>query len=100
MRGGQLVDYSRNYTEMAPRVMLMHAWQGRYELHELVQKVAKECRDFKIDQLLIENKAAGHSVAQEIRRMYGHEKFGVIMFDPKSQDKLARLYSRNASCRS
>lgn len=93
MRGGQLVDYSRNYTEMAPRVMLMHAWQGRYELHELVQKVAKECRDFKIDQLLIENKAAGHSVAQEIRRMYGHEKFGVIMFDPKSQDKLARLYS-------
>ena len=25
--------------------------------------------------------------------MYGHEKFGVQMFDPKSQDKLARLYS-------
>jgi phage terminase large subunit-like protein len=25
--------------------------------------------------------------------MYGHEKFGVHMFDPKSQDKLARLYS-------
>jgi predicted phage terminase large subunit-like protein len=28
-----------------------------------------------------------------MRRMYGHEKFGVHMFDPKSQDKLARLYS-------
>jgi len=93
MRGNQLVEYSRGYTEVAPRVMLMQAWQGRYELHELVQKVAKTCRDMKIDQLLIENKAAGHSVAQEIRRMYGHEKFGVIMFDPKSQDKLARLYS-------
>jgi phage terminase large subunit-like protein len=25
--------------------------------------------------------------------MYGYEKFGVHMFDPKSQDKLARLYS-------
>jgi phage terminase large subunit-like protein len=25
--------------------------------------------------------------------MYGHERFGVVMFDPKSQDKLARLYS-------
>jgi predicted phage terminase large subunit-like protein len=47
----------------------------------------------KVDVLLIENKAAGFSVAQEIRRMYGFEKFSVQMFDPKSQDKLARLYS-------
>jgi len=92
-RAGGLVEYSRSYTEVAPRVMLMYAWQGRYELHDLVTKVAKTCRDMKVDQLLIENKAAGHSVAQEIRRMYGHEKFGVLMFDPKSQDKLARLYS-------
>ena len=92
-RGGGLVEYSRAYTEVAPKVMLMYAWQGRYELHDLVLKVAKTCRDMKVDQLLIENKAAGHSVAQEIRRMYGYEKFGVHMFDPKSQDKLARLYS-------
>jgi hypothetical protein len=93
LRGGGLVDYSRSYTEIAPKVMLMYAWQGRLELHDLVEKVAKLCRDMKVDQLLIENKAAGHSVAQEIRRMYGYEKFGVHMFDPKSQDKIARLYS-------
>jgi predicted phage terminase large subunit-like protein len=92
-RGGGLVEYSRSYTEVAPKVMLMYAWQGRYELHDLVSKVAQTCRDMKVDQLLIENKAAGHSVAQEIRRMYGYEKFGVTMFDPKSQDKVARLYS-------
>jgi predicted phage terminase large subunit-like protein len=92
-RGSKLVEYSRSYTEVAPRVMLMYAWQGRYELHDLVQKVAQTCREMKVDQLLIENKAAGFSVAQEIRRMYGYEKFGVHMFDPKSQDKLARLYS-------
>lgn len=92
-RHGGMVEYFRSYTEVAPRVMLMYAWQGRYELHDLVSRVAKTCRDLKVDQLLIENKAAGHSVAQEIRRMYGYEKFGVHMFDPKSQDKLARLYS-------
>ena len=92
-RGGGLVEYSRSYTEESPKVMLMYAWQGRYELHDLVSKVAQSCRDLKVDQLLIENKAAGHSVAQEIRRMYGYEKFGVTMFDPKSQDKVARLYS-------
>jgi predicted phage terminase large subunit-like protein len=92
-RHGKLVEYQRGYTEMAPRVMLMYAWQGRYELHDLVLKVAETCRKMKVDTLLIENKAAGHSVAQEMRRMYGIEKFGVHMFDPKSQDKLARLYS-------
>jgi len=93
MRNGTLVNYARQYTEVAPRVMLMYAWQGRYELHDLVQKVADTCRRMQVDTLLIENKAAGHSVAQEIRRMYGYERFGVSMFDPKSQDKLARLYS-------
>ena len=87
------VEMARNYTETQPRVMLMYAWQGRYELHDLVQKVADTCRRMQVDTLLIENKAAGHSVAQEIRRMYGYERFGVSMFDPKSQDKLARLYS-------
>lgn len=92
-RMGDRVNYTRTYTETAPRVMLMYAWQGRYELHDLVSKVAETCRQYQVDTLLIENKAAGHSVAQEIRRMYGYERFGVSMFDPKSQDKLARLYS-------
>lgn len=79
--------------EQAPKVMMMHAWQGRYELHELVERVARTCRGMKVDKLLIENKAAGISVAQEIRRLYGNESFAVQLFDPKSQDKLSRLYS-------
>ena len=83
----------RSYSESHPRVMLMYAWQGRYELHDLVSRVSDSCRKFKVDTLLIENKAAGHSVAQEIRRLYGFERFGVHLFDPKGQDKVARLYS-------
>lgn len=83
----------RTYTEQAPKVMLMHAWNVRMELHDLVNKVADTCKKFKIDLLLIENKASGISVAQEMRRLYGHEDFGVQLKDPKSQDKLSRLYS-------
>jgi len=83
----------RAFSESHPRVMLMYAWQGRYELHDLVSRVSDSCRKFKVDTLLIENKAAGHSVAQEIRRLYGFERFGVHLFDPKGQDKVARLYS-------
>lgn len=76
-----------------PRLMLMDGWQERLELHDLVEKVARTCRRLKVDLLLIENKAAGHSVAQEIRRLYSHEDWGVQMYDPKTLDKLARLYS-------
>jgi len=92
-RHGGLVQYSRSYTEVNPRVMLMYAWQGRFELHDLVNKISHTCREFEVDTVLIENKAAGHSVAQEIKRLYGHAKFGLQMYDPKSQDKLSRLYS-------
>lgn len=83
----------RAYTEEHPKAMLMFAWQERLELHELVLKVSETMKDYKIDKLLIENKAAGISVAQEIRRLYAHEDFGVQLYDPKSQDKLSRLYS-------
>lgn len=81
------------YSEFAPHVMCMYGWTARLELHELVEKVAQTCIKMKVDVLLIENKASGISVAQEIRRLYNRERFGVELFDPKSQDKVARLYS-------
>lgn len=92
-RYGNRVDIYRQQTETNPRAMMMYAWQGRYELHDLVLKVAQTCKQFKVDVVLIENKAAGYSVAQEMKRLFGYEKFGIQMYDPKSQDKLARLYS-------
>jgi predicted phage terminase large subunit-like protein len=51
------------------------------------------CKNMHVDTILIENKAAGHSVAQEMRRLLVNAKFGIQMYDPKSQDKTARLYS-------
>ena len=86
-------SYYTSDLDAVPRVILMHAWAERLELHELVQKVAKDCKTLKVDKLLIENKAAGHSVAQELRRLFNHEQFAVQMYDPKSIDKLGRLYS-------
>lgn len=90
---GRPTYIDRTYSQGAPKVMLMHCWRDRLELHNLVEKVAKTCTAMKVDLLIVENKAAGHSVAQEIQRLYNNEKFGVQLFDPKSQDKLSRLYS-------
>lgn len=83
----------RNYTMQSPRVMLIDAWNDRLGLHDLVNRVAKTCKLRKVDKLMIENKASGISVAQEMRRLFGNEDWAVQLFDPKSQDKMARLYS-------
>lgn len=91
--GETISTITRSYGQRHPQVMMMHAWQGRYELHELVERVRDSMRDYRVDKLLIENKAAGLSVAQEIRRLYGYEDFAVQLVDPKRQDKVARLYS-------
>jgi predicted phage terminase large subunit-like protein len=92
--GGRLnVEEARDYSQQHARVMLMNAWQERLELHDLVKKVADTCKAMKVDRLLIEDKAAGHSVAQELRRLFGYENFAVLLINPGAFDKMARLYS-------
>jgi predicted phage terminase large subunit-like protein len=75
------------------KVVLMYAFAERLELHALVKRVAESCKAMKVDRLLIEGKASGISVAQEMRRLYAHEPWAVHLINPGAQDKLARLYS-------
>lgn len=79
--------------EASARVMLMYCWHGRLELHDLVNEVAKHCKTYRVDKILIENKASGISVAQEMRRLFSTEGFAIQLNDPGNVDKLARLYS-------
>lgn len=90
---GNIYHIERSYVVQHPKAIMLHAWQGRYELHELIERVLKSARQFKIDKLLIENKASGISVSQEIRRIYSSADFAVQLMDTGNQDKLARLYS-------
>ena len=87
-----------------PKVMLIWAWQDRLEFHELIQLVTDVCTidqhpklhpRFPIDRLLIEAKATGLSIGQEMYRLYGLSgKFGIELIDPrKSGDKVARVQS-------
>lgn len=93
------VDGSRGMAEeelysSAPRVMLMEAWEGHLAFHELVEKVIATCRRRKVDRLIIEAKANGYSVAQEIMRLCRGEEFGVSLDTLKrAGDKDARLHS-------
>src|SRR5262249_19763495 len=77
---GLFRDEARN-----PKLMLMWAWQGRFEFNDLVQKVLDACGgnpkatpNFPVDKLLIESKANGQSVGQELHRLLrGSGKFGI-----------------------
>ena len=84
---------ARQMKEGHPKVMLMYAWNERLEFNDLVERVREACEKYQVDNLIIENKAAGISVAQELRRVYGSSGFGVTLHDPKNLDKVARLYS-------
>jgi predicted phage terminase large subunit-like protein len=106
-------ESTRVYTETSTRVMLAHAWTDRLEINDLVNLVGIECQDHEVDKLLIESKASGISVAQELRRLLSgsdfkytdketgkvrtsrrpRHTFAIQLIDPKSISKMARLYS-------
>jgi len=75
------------------RLMLIYAWQDRLEFPQLTKKVVDLCNRFKIDKLLIESKAAGISVAQELRHSFAREDWGIQLVDPGRGDKVARTYA-------
>ena len=88
------------------RLILMWAWAERMELYELAKKIEETCKKFKVDRVLIEDKASGIPVAQELRRrgrvisdVMSHNPktadradFGVQLISPEG-DKEARLYA-------
>lgn len=75
-----------------PKIMLAFAWRDRLPLHELVERVHKDCEKFHVDTLLVEAKASGISVQQELRRLFNSTSYGVQMYNPKG-DKVARVHA-------
>lgn len=98
-----------------PRVMLMWAWAKHCELHGkpierkpgetkkafdirsmptwgLVEWIAYSCRRFRVDRLLIEAKASGITVAQEMKRLYKEDGW-LVELTPVAGDKVARAHA-------
>ena len=63
----------------SPQMMLADAWRVRTNLADLVRQVADSCRKHHVDYLLIEDKARGHDVAAEIRRLYANAPWETIL---------------------
>lgn len=86
-----------------PKIMLIWAWQERLEFHDLIDKVIATCvpnpgstgPSFPVDKLVIEAKASGMSVGQELHRMFrASGRLGLDLVNPtKYGDKVARVYA-------
>lgn len=74
------------------KIMLMDAWRDRLEFRPLVERIIETARRSRIDRLVIEAKANGISVAQEIGRLVRSEEFGVSTSTPTG-DKVARAHA-------
>jgi predicted phage terminase large subunit-like protein len=68
------------------RLILMWAWAERLELYELIKKIEESCKKFKVDRVLIEDKASGHPVSQELRRR-GRVISDTLSHNPKTKDR-------------
>ena len=103
-----------------PCAMLMFAWAKRLPIHGpdtvrqpgesdheyyrrarasygLVEWVMDSCARFGVQTLLIEAKASGISVAQEIKRLLKTADYSVQLINPGAQDKTARAYAVQAA---
>lgn len=74
-----------------PQVLLMHAFSDRLRFNDLINKTIKVCRQFHVDRLIIENKASGASLYQEMTRLFRME-VGCQLVNPKG-DKVSRAYA-------
>lgn len=76
----------------SPKIIAVHAWEDFLSINKLVMRVGNNCRKFKVDFLLIEAKASGISVGQEIRRLFQDASWSTILC-PVKGDKVARAIS-------
>lgn len=108
---GIWVDRAQN-----PKVMLIDAWRKRLTLHGrevlrepgedklsfdarrraawgIVEHLADTCKRHGVEKLLIESKATGITVAQEMRRLHSREAWTVQLVDPGKLDKVTRVWT-------
>lgn len=79
-------DKGRDYQE--PNAILLNMERGRWSYPELRRRTLEEYRAFRPDRIIIESKASGQSLLQDMRA----NKLPVFPFQP-DRDKVARAHA-------
>lgn len=93
--GAGIIQDTRAGMLGAPRLILMHAWQERLTIHDLVMKLIDTCSEWRVDTIRIESKSSGISAAQELHRILQNDAGTQVQLEqiPSNMDKTARLMS-------
>lgn len=86
----------KDFTDGMQKLMLMYAWQEHLEFPDLIRKLATTCSKYRVDRLVIEAKANGLSVVQEMRRAFRGSTWSTMAINPNQDgggDKVARAHS-------
>ena len=82
------VDGDIDRRPAADSLILLNAWKGRVEYPDFRARVLELIREHQPDTILIEDKASGQSLIQELRRA----GIAVVAYQP-DRDKVARAYA-------
>lgn len=82
---GRVLEQNKGEANLNFRDRQQQAWG-------LVEWTADTCRRYKVQRLLIENKTRGIDVANELRRLYSRNDWGIQLVTPV-RDKVARAHS-------
>lgn len=105
---GVLLGVCKDIQTGRNQVMLMHAWAERLEFFELCNRVEDTCKKWRVHKVLVENKASGLPLVDELRRRgrvfsnrlahsgkKEHQEradFGIVSIKPEG-DKVSRVLS-------
>lgn len=85
----QVEDLGEGYGEQqTPHMILLSCKQGRWAFNELLETTKLVWRDYNADGIIIEDKASGQSLIQELRRA----GMPIIAYKP-DRDKLSRAHA-------
>lgn len=82
---GRVLEQKKGEANLNFRDRQQQAWG-------LVEWVADTCKRYHVQRLLIENKTRGVDVANELRRLYSRNDWGIQLVNPQ-KDKVARAHS-------
>jgi len=86
-----------NEQEQAHQIILLHAWAERLAYPDLRERAQKDTLDFAPDAHLIEKKASGISLLQDLRRAgRGNRRVRLRTYLP-DRDKVARAHAATAA---
>jgi predicted phage terminase large subunit-like protein len=74
------------------KIMLVEVWNERLAFNDLLEKTIATCRRRKVDVAIIEDKASGQSILQEMQRICSPQEFQIFPY-PADTSKTARAHA-------